>query len=154
MTSTATKEHAQTTSPAYAELIRRTQEAHLLESTAGLLSWDQEVMMPPRGIEHRSRQIALLARLGHQAATDPRIGELLAACEADGGLMRDPLSIPAVNVREIRHSYDRATKLPATLVEELAKVTSVHRQYGVGKTPDGISLWRRSGARIRGAQRS
>jgi carboxypeptidase Taq len=128
MTSTATKEHARTASPAYAELIRRTQEAHLLESTAGLLGWDQEVLMPPRGIEHRSRQIALLARLGHQAATDPHIGELLAACEADGDLVRDPLSIPAVNVREIRHGYDRATKLPATLVEELAKVTSIAKQ--------------------------
>jgi carboxypeptidase Taq len=109
-------------------LIRRTREAHLLESSASLLSWDQETMMPPRGVEHRSRQLALLARLAHQAATDPVIGELLAVCESDRELTADPLSIPAVSVREIRRHYDRATRLPAALVEELAQVTSLARQ--------------------------
>ena len=35
---------------------------------------------------------------------------------------RDQESAAAVNVREIRRSYDRAVKLPKELVEELARV--------------------------------
>ena len=34
--------------------------------------------MPPRGVEHRSRQMAQLAGLSHQMFTDPAIGDLLA----------------------------------------------------------------------------
>jgi carboxypeptidase Taq len=40
-------------------------------------------------------------------------------------LVADPLSPEAVNVRELRRVYDRATKLPTGLVVELARVTSL-----------------------------
>ena len=66
---------------AYRELIDRVREAYLLATTASLLHWDQETMMPAAGLEHRSRQFAQIVRLNHQMATDPRIGEVLAACE-------------------------------------------------------------------------
>ncbi|MCG3178086.1 MAG: Thermostable carboxypeptidase 1 [Phycisphaerae bacterium] len=113
-----------TTEAAYSELERRCREIHLLGSTAGLLAWDQETMMPPGGAEQRSGQLALLARLTHEQFTSPRIGELLARCESEAKLTADPLSPPAVNLREWRYAYDRATKLPPALVEEFARVTS------------------------------
>lgn len=81
--------------------------------------------MPEGGLDLRSRQLAQLARMSHELATDPRVGEWLAACESDSSITGDPLSVAAVNVREIRRAYDRATKLPASLVEEFAKVTSI-----------------------------
>jgi carboxypeptidase Taq len=106
-------------------LIALVREASLLESTASILGWDQETMMPPRGIALRSRQLAQLARMAHAAFTDPRVGDAIAACEADAEITADPLSVDAVNVREIRRAYDRATRLPASLVEELARTTSM-----------------------------
>src|SRR5947209_1865055 len=106
---------------AYEELITRIKEVSTLRSAAGVLGWDQRTKMPPGGVEQRSQQLALLARLAHERGTDPRIGELLAACESDSELTRDPHSDSAANLREIRRGYDRATKLPSDLVEEVAK---------------------------------
>ncbi|MEE4298032.1 MAG: carboxypeptidase M32 [Pseudomonadales bacterium] len=113
------------TSTAYDELMKLTREASLLGSTAALVGWDQETMMPKGGIAHRSRQLAQLARLQHEMATNPKIGELLSACEEDADLMGDALSPQGVNVRELRHDYDRKTRLPAELVEEEATLASV-----------------------------
>jgi carboxypeptidase Taq len=108
---------------AYEELLRRVREAAVLGSCAGLLGWDERTYMPRAGAAHRGEQMALLARLGHEMVADPRIGELLTAVEASD-LVRDPESDAAVNAREIRRGYNRATKLPKELVEELARVTT------------------------------
>lgn len=125
MTTAASQRPASCLSAAYEELINCVRDANLLASTAEILHWDQETMMPAGGVVHRSEQVAQLARLGHQMATDPRVGEALAACEGDAELMQDPESVAAVNVREIRHDYDRRTKLPTDLVEELTRTKSL-----------------------------
>ncbi len=108
---------------AYAELIRRVREAALLASCAGVLGWDERTYMPRAGAGLRGDQMALLARLGHEKLTDPRIGELLAQVEGSP-LVADAASDAGANVREIRRTYDRQTKLPKELVEELARVTT------------------------------
>lgn len=111
---------------AYDELIQRSIEASLLASCSALLQWEEETLMPRGGLEHRGNQLALLAGLTHDRRIDPRIGERLSEVEASD-LVRDPLSPEAVNVRELRRHYDRATKLPKTLVAALAK-TATHAQ--------------------------
>src|SRR5438552_389363 len=100
---------------AYADLIRRARDASVLASCAGLLGWDERTYMPRAGSAHRGEQMALLARLGHEMLTDPQVGDLLAAVESSS-LARDPDSDAAANVREIRRTYNRATKLPKELV--------------------------------------
>ena len=109
---------------AYAALLAHTRETHLLATTSALLAWDQETGMPPSAGEVRAQQLALLARLAHERATDPRVADWLAACEAS------PLGDPdrAANVRELRRDHDRATRLPPSLVEELASVESRAQQ--------------------------
>lgn len=109
---------------AYDELISLAKRASLLGSSAALVAWDQEVMMPKGGLEHRSLQLSQLASITHDFATSPRIGELLEACESDSDITSEPTSVAAVNVREIRHHYDRKTKLPTRLVEEEATLAS------------------------------
>jgi carboxypeptidase Taq len=116
-----------TTASPYDDLLGAIKEANLLSSSAALLGWDQETLMPPGGLEHRSRQLAQIARLVHGMKTSPRIGELLAQCEGDNRITGGPTSVAAVNVREIRREYDRNTKLPASLVEELTRISSVAR---------------------------
>jgi carboxypeptidase Taq len=108
---------------AYADLIRRIRDAGILASCAGLLGWDERTYMPRAGAAHRGEQMALLARLGHEMLTDPRIGELLSIVEGSS-LTSTADSDAAANVREIRRNHDRAVKLPKELVEELARVTT------------------------------
>jgi carboxypeptidase Taq len=108
---------------AYAELIRRAKDYNLLASCGALLGWDERTYMPHEGSAHRAEQMALVARLTHEMATAPRLGELLA--EVEGGALDEDA---AVNVREIRRSYDRAVKLPPDLVEELARTTTRAQQ--------------------------
>src|SRR5688572_5568262 len=107
------------TSTPYADLMARSRDVALLGSCSSVLGWDQQTYMPKAGATFRGEQLALLAKLTHQHATDPKIGELLAAA---GDFPED--SLEAANLRELRHSYDRATKVPARLVEELARVTA------------------------------
>src|SRR5438067_10631582 len=104
---------------AYAELIRRVRDGALLDSCASVLGWDERTYMPHQGSAHRAEQMALLARLTHEMLTAPAIGQLLEEVEGSA-LLHDRDAVPAVNVREIRRSYNRAVKLPKDLVEELA----------------------------------
>jgi carboxypeptidase Taq len=106
---------------AYTELIRRSKELAVLNSCAAVLSWDQQTYMPTRGADLRGDQSAFLASLAHQKFTDPKINELLSTIECSE-FVKEP--DPAVNVREILRVYDRATKIPAALVEEMARVTT------------------------------
>ncbi len=117
-------------SDAYNELISTTRDIALLGSVESVLGWDERVMMPDKGAEHRANQMALLARLTHQQLTSPRVGELLTTIEGSD-LVTDPESDAAVNVREIRRSYDRAIKVPTKLVEELTKTGVLGQQAWV-----------------------
>jgi carboxypeptidase Taq len=112
---------------AYDELMRRSREASLLGSCAELLGWDELTYMPAGGAANRAEQMALLAGLQHERATDPRIGDLLAAVEGSD-LVADADSISAANVRELRRYYGRQVRLPRSLVEETARVTSLAQQ--------------------------
>ena len=109
---------------AYDELIRRSRELATLASCSAVLGWDEQTYMPTGGAAHRGNQMALLAGLHHERATDPRIGELLAIVEGSA-LSAEPDSVEAVNIRELRRSYDRRVRLPRALVEELARTTSM-----------------------------
>jgi carboxypeptidase Taq len=109
---------------AYDELICRAREQAMLASCSAVLDWDEQTSLPAGGAAHRSRQMALLAGLYHERATHPRIGELLAILESST-LATEPDSVEAVNLRELRRSYDRRVRLPRSLVEELAQTTSM-----------------------------
>jgi carboxypeptidase Taq len=124
-----------TAQAAYDELLTRSREQSVLASCAALLGWDEQTYMPRGGSEHRASQQALLAGLHHERATDPKIGGLLAEVEGST-LVADPDSDAAANVREVRRVYDRLTKLPRSLVEELARVTSRGQQEWVDARRD------------------
>jgi len=109
---------------AYDELIRRMKEIGLLGSCAGLLGWDQRTYMPTKASPYRAEQLALLSGMIHQKFTDPEIGGLIGEVEGSA-LVTDPESAPAVNIREWRRSYDRMTRLPKALVEELTRTCAL-----------------------------
>ncbi len=108
----------------YRDLLAHLRGAAVLGSCASVLGWDEQTYLPSAGADHRAEQLATLAGLTHERATSPRIGELLTELEHSGSL-GEPTSPMAVNVREARHSYDRVTKLPRALVEELSRTTTL-----------------------------
>ncbi len=108
---------------AYQWLKQHSLETSHLDSLGHLLGWDQRTQIPPKGHPHRHAQFAMLAKWIHQRETDPRLAEMLAAVEGSE-LVRDPLTVAAVNVREWRRDYDRATKIPQDLAVALAQASA------------------------------
>ncbi len=113
------------TSTAYDQLLKGSKDSTALGATMSLLGWDREVMMPEKGNEYRADQLAVTSRIYHEMSTDNAIGEMLEECESDEELVGNQTSDSAANIREWRHAYDRATKLPSALVEEEAKLASL-----------------------------
>ena len=111
----------------YQRLIAEIKQISLLGSCASVLGWDKQTYMPKGGAGHRAEQLALLVGMIHERATAPQIGDYLAEIE-NSDLVSDPYSEAAVNVRELRRDYDRAIKLPRSLVEELARVATISQQ--------------------------
>lgn len=108
----------------YDRLLEHLRKTALLESCASVLGWDEQTYMPRGGAEHRANQLALLAGMIHDRATAPVVGELLQTVEASS-VCSDPERGAAANVREVRRDFDRATKLPRRLVEELAQAATL-----------------------------
>lgn len=108
----------------YQELVTELRSIALLRSCGAVLGWDEQTYLPPQGAGHRAEQLALLAGLSHERATDPKVGDLLAAL-TDEDELGGSESAAAANVREARYAYERATKLPRALVEDLSKTTTL-----------------------------
>lgn len=107
----------------YAALTAELREIATLGSVAALVGWDQETYMPAAGAAHRAAQRQHLSGLIHERRTCRRIGDLIRACERSPAVRRDARK--AANVREMRRDYDLATKLPTSLVQEMARCASL-----------------------------
>jgi carboxypeptidase Taq len=106
--------------PAFDDLMMFTRETEALGAIMGRLNWDQETMMPRGAAEQRGEEFAALESVLHARKTDARIGGWLEQIDAEA---LDEVS--RAQLRHIRRSYERNTKVPARLAAELAKVTSV-----------------------------
>ncbi|WP_375690766.1 carboxypeptidase M32 [Pseudooceanicola sp. LIPI14-2-Ac024] len=101
-------------------LLEHQKETEALAQVAGRLGWDQETVMPRGAAHQRGEEMAAMEGVLHARRTDPRVGEWLAGLEgADLG------AVDAAKLRLIRRSFDRASKVPARLASEIARVTSV-----------------------------
>jgi carboxypeptidase Taq len=109
---------------AYQELLRRMQEIDLLNTTAGVLGWDQETGMPSANAEHRGNQLSLLSGLVHERFTAPEIGDLIEKASQHFEGSENSEEDRAVNLREWKRDYDRSKKLPKELVESFARVSA------------------------------
>jgi len=124
---------------AYDELIERMKEIDLISQIGGLLSWDQEVIMPPKAAALRAEQLAYLSSIKHEKMTAQEIGLLLNKLEKDINLDEVQLG----NVRLIRNSYDKATKLPNEFVIEMAKHRSMSMiTWTEARAKDNFSIFR------------
>ena len=106
----------------YQKLAEKLEELGQLEQIMGILHWDQEVIMPRGAAQARAGQIAALAGVAHAKQTNPEIGELLNRLESE--ILMDLDAYEQCNIREARRAYDRQTKVPMDLVQEIAELGS------------------------------
>ncbi len=107
-------------SDTYDAFLARIREIGQLEATAALLDWDSETVMPENGLSIRAEQLTLLATLAHDRLTDPKLGDLLSQLED-----KTDDEAAATNVREIRRQHEREVRIPKTLVERIARVSTI-----------------------------
>lgn len=117
-------------SSAFDDLLKQTQDYYRLQSVGSLLGWDRETYMPERAAADRAEQMALLSGLLHDRMTSDRLAGAITAAAAEINGADSP---QAAIVRELRRDHERATKLPRSLVEDIARTTSL-----------AISAWTRA----------
>ena len=109
---------------AYTQLLEKNKQLIVLGSAEAIVQWDMETKMPPKAVQLRSEQLALLSQIHHQMSTTPATGKLL----------NDILNHPQYenlgqtekrNVHLIKKNYDEQTKLPTELVAQLSKQQAI-----------------------------
>lgn len=101
-----------------------------LEQATGMLGWDQQTYMPSGAANGRAEQLATLSQLIHRMMTDEEMRRLLEAAEAETS-GEDPDSDDLRLLARVRRNYDRATKLPESLVAELSRHSSLSHEVWV-----------------------
>jgi carboxypeptidase Taq len=103
----------------YKDLLAKYKDVVVLSTAEGIIHWDMETMMPPKAVQQRSEQLALLSRIHHQLATNQEIGNLL-------GMIQKSPDYPSLghmqkrNLYLINKSYQEQTALPEKLVSDIA----------------------------------
>lgn len=130
---------------AYNALLERLREVQLVASTGSLLSWDQETGLPPSAANYRAEQLAWFSGWAHRQSTGEDFKKLLEAAEEEFSRDPDaPANDPdrATNLRETRRTYERAVRLPTSLVEEFARTCSQsHHAWVAARAQSDFSLF-------------
>lgn len=113
----------------YDNLIAHIRTTKALEEVSGLISWDQETVMPSGGADQRAEEQAALEEVIHARRTDPKIGDWLAG--AGAGTPEQEACL-----RLIRRDYDRNTKVPVELASALARARSQAHTVWAGARKD------------------
>jgi carboxypeptidase Taq len=109
---------------AYKKLLVRIKDLIVLSSAQSVMNWDMETMMPPKAVDQRSQQLALLSRIKYKMSTAPEIGKLLNTILTSP--QHDTLGeVEKRNIHLIKKSYDEQTALPEQLVVETAKQQAI-----------------------------
>jgi carboxypeptidase Taq len=109
----------QETNSLYKKLLERIKDVMVLSTAEGIIHWDMETMMPPKAVQQRSEQLALLSRIHHKLATAPEIGKLLSAIQSSREYKK-LRQIEKRNIYLINKSYLEQTALPEKLLGDLA----------------------------------
>lgn len=112
----------------YEAVRRHAREIAVLTSASGVLEWDERTYMPGQASEYRAEQLSQLAGLIHARWTDQRFGDQLREL-SKSDLAADRASDAGATIHELLRQYDRRTRLPRKLVEELAGIAVVGQHH-------------------------
>ena len=98
----------------------RMRELQHLGSIGHLMGWDEQVTMPPKAAPGRAAHTGTLAALAHERLVSTEYGDLIAELG-----QRELPADRAAMVELAKRGRDKAVKLPARLVRDLAETASL-----------------------------
>lgn len=108
----------------YDKLMAKAKEITILQTIESIVDWDMETKMPPKGINLRSQQLAMLSQIEHKMSTNPEIETLFSKIEKHPDY--DTLNeLQKRNVYLIKKQYNEQTKIPEELVVETARQRAI-----------------------------
>jgi carboxypeptidase Taq len=103
------------------QLKERLGEVADIDRAASVLSWDQQVNMPPGGNEARGQQLATLSKIAQEKFITDEVGRLIDDLKQEvNGADTDEAAL----VRVAARNYDKARRVPPSFIAEQAIVTS------------------------------
>jgi carboxypeptidase Taq len=101
-----------------------------LRVASGVLGWDQQTMMPPRGANSRAEALATLERISHEQFVATETGRLIDGARAalNGS---DPSSDEARLVAVTERRWNKARQVPTTLAADMARAASLGQEAWV-----------------------
>lgn len=90
-----------------------------IQEASEILHWDQEVMMPEKGVEARQQQLSTLSGLSHQILVSDELNQILEKINPnkldEGGKS---------SYREVKREHDRSSSIDQELIEEISSKSS------------------------------
>jgi len=123
------------------QLKARLDDVQNITSAVALLGWDQQTYMPEHGAATRGDQMATLERIAHEMFTTPAMGQLFEQSAVELA-SADDASDDASLVRVAKRDYDLKTRVPASLIAELAHTTSLaHTDWIKARAENNYALF-------------
>lgn len=122
---------------AYEHLLSLYADVKALSAAGSLMSWDQQVLMPPGGAPARAAHSQILSRMRHELLTGEEMLRSLETAESEN----DKESDEGRAVAALRRDLDVLIRLPVDLVERKAKVGA--EAYEVWKVAKAANDFRR-----------
>ena len=113
-----------------------------LRHAADLIEWDERVYMPEGGVAVHGEMSATLRRLAHEKFTSAEVGDAIAAAAGEAESL-DPDADAARMVAVTARDYDKATRVPAPFVAELATaVSTAQHVWGQARAASDFARFR------------
>jgi carboxypeptidase Taq len=106
-------------------IYKEQKELSLLGGIGALLGWDQMTYMPPKGIQERSDQMALLSRLSHERIISDTFYHHIQNLEQKITTLPEP---DQHIIKRLKEDVDKARKIPPAFTEKLSKTTTLAYQ--------------------------
>jgi carboxypeptidase Taq len=106
-------------SPEIDELKQKSRKITGINHASGLLHWDQEVMMPEKGIKARSQQLSVLSGLQHEIMVSKEMEKLIEVIEPEN-LDKEDTAV----YRELKREHEKIRKVDQELVERISSKSS------------------------------
>lgn len=104
-------------------LRQRLADFNALNAAGAVMDWDFQTHMPPGGAEARAEHVSALGRMAHELFTSDETRKALADAQPEND---DDVAM----LRVVRREMDQRTKIPASLVEEKSRLTSLaHEEW-------------------------
>jgi carboxypeptidase Taq len=102
-----------------------------LRRAEAVLSWDQNVMMPPGGAQARAEQLATVDKIAHQMFVAAEIGRLIEELVPYGESL-DYDSDDAALIRRTQRDYEKASRVSPELSAEITRQGAIAYEAWVG----------------------